>query len=200
MAQQWRTRRGLPRHPEWDDIIHHLAPLPQADSIYTAGLLLSTASHSLLPDSNQFSALLPQEAYSDHPAVLGACALIPTNSASYDPSTMLSTLRWVTQHWNWPTTWGWDYGMMAMAAARLGDPQTAIDLLLTPQTKNTYLVSGHNFQTSNRLRLYLPGNGALLTAIAMMCAGWDGCTTPHNPGFPQDGTWDVRWENLNRMQ
>jgi hypothetical protein len=113
---------------------------------------------------------------------------------------MLSTLRWVTQHWNWPTTWGWDYGMMAMAAARLGDPQTAIDLLLTPQTKNTYLVSGHNFQTSNRLRLYLPGNGALLTAIAMMCAGWDGCTTPHNPGFPQDGTWDVRWENLNRMQ
>ena len=200
MAQQWRTRRGLPRHPEWDDIIHHLAPLPQADSIYTAGLLLSTASHSLLPDSNQSHALLPQEAYSDHPAVLGACGLIPTNSSSYDPSTMLSTLRWVTQHWNWPTTWGWDYGMMAMAAARLGDPQTAIDLLLTPQTKNTYLVSGHNFQTSNRLRLYLPGNGALLTAIAMMCAGWDGCTTPHNPSFPQDGTWDVRWENLNRMQ
>ena len=201
VAQQWRIRRGLPRHPEWDDIINHLAPLPQADSIYTAGLpLSSSASQSLLPDSNQFPEVLAQKAISDHPAVLGACALIPTNCSSHDPSTMLSTLRWVMQHWNWPTTWGWDYGMIAMAAARLGDTQTTIDALLAPQPKNTYLVSGHNFQTSDRLRLYLPGNGSLLTAIAMMCAGWDGCPTLHNPGFPHDGTWDVRWENLHPMQ
>ena len=201
VAQQWRIRRGLPRHPEWDDIINHLAHLPQADSIYTAGLpLSSSASQSLLPDSDQFPAVFAQKAISDHPAVLGACALIPTNCSSYAPSTMLSTLHWVMQHWNGPTTWGWDYGMIAMAAARLDDPQTAIDALLAPQPKNTYLVSGHNFQTSDRLRLYLPGNGSLLTAIAMMCAGWDGCPTLHNPGFPHDGTWDVRWENLHPMQ
>lgn len=41
------------------------------------------------------------------------------------------------------------------------------------QQKNTYLVSGHNYQDA-RLRLYLPGNGGLLMAVAMMCAGWDG--------------------------
>ena len=50
------------------------------------------------------------------------------------------------------------------------------------------------------MRLYLPGNGALLTAIAMMCAGWDGCEEPLNPGFPKDGQWNVRWEGLHRMQ
>ena len=82
----------------------------------------------------------------------------------------------------------------------LGEPETAIKALLTDTQKNTYLKQGHNFQTSDRLRLYLPGNGALLTAVAMMCAGWDGCPVPSNPGFPQDGKWEVRWEGLQRMQ
>lgn len=90
--------------------------------------------------------------------------------------------------------------MVAMAAARLGDPSTAVDALLLPQQKNRYLVSGHNFQTADRLRLYLPGNGSLLNAISMMCAGWDGCEDVHNPGLPKDGRWNVRWEYLRRMQ
>jgi hypothetical protein len=87
--------------------------------------------------------------------------------------------------------------MTAMCAARLGEPQKAVDALLMPETKNTYLPNGHNYQSA-RLRLYLPGNGGLLTAVAMMCAGWDGCETP-NPGFPADGTWNVRWEGLKAM-
>jgi hypothetical protein len=113
---------------------------------------------------------------------------------------MQATLQWVMQHWNWATTWGWDYGMIAMTAARLGDPETALNALLIDTQKNTYLINGHNFQTPDRLRIYLPGNGALLTAVAMMCAGWDGCTEPLNPGFPHDGRWNVRWEGLQRMQ
>ncbi len=90
--------------------------------------------------------------------------------------------------------------MMAMAAARIGDTKTALDALLINTQKNTYLKNGHNFQTADRLRLYLPGNGSLLTAIAMMCAGWDGCKEAYNPGFPKDGTWNVRWEGLHRIQ
>ena len=39
------------------------------------------------------------------------------------------------------------------------------------------------------------GNGGLLTAVAMMCAGYDGCRQK-NPGFPKDGRWRVRWEGL----
>ena len=57
---------------------------------------------------------------------------------------------------------------------------------------------GKRIYQSSRLRLYLPGNGGLLTAVAMMCAGWDG-SEGVNPGFPSDGTWNVRWEGLSPM-
>ena len=72
-----------------------------------------------------------------------------------------------------------------------------MDALMMPVAKNTYLPCGHNWQ-SDRLRCYLPGNGGLLAAVAMMCAGYDGCTEK-NPGFPRDGLWDVRWEGLSPM-
>ena len=125
----------------------------------------------------------------DHPAVLGACGLLPSQSTPYtllyNKDKMKATLDWVMENWNWPTTWGWDYGMTAMAAARLGQPETALKALLIDTQKNTYLKNGHNFQTADRLRIYLPGNGALLTAIAMMCAGWDGCTSPSTPASPK---------------
>jgi len=87
--------------------------------------------------------------------------------------------------------------MLAMCAARLGKPERAIDALLMDVQKNTYLVNGHNYQ-DERLRLYLPGNGGLLSAAAMMAAGWDGATAT-TPGFPRDGKWNVRWEGLRRM-
>ena len=121
-------------------------------------------------------------------------------SCLYSKENMAATLDWVMQNWNWATTWGWDYGMTAMAAARLGQPETAMKALLIDTQKNTYLKNGHNFQTADRLRIYLPGNGALLTAIAMMCAGWDGCNLGNNPGFPKDGSWNVKWEGLKQMQ
>ena len=55
-----------------------------------------------------------------------------------------------------------------------------------------------NYQ-SLRLPLYLPGNGGLLSAVAMMAAGWDGAPDRPCPGFPRDGTWDVRYEGFKRM-
>ena len=109
---------------------------------------------------------------------------------------MKRTLDWVMANWNWQTTWGWEYGMIAMCAARLGDPETALKALFIDTQKNTYLPNGHNNQ-DGRLRIYLPGNGGLLTAVAMMAAGWDGCPPQRNPGFPSD--WDVRWEGLLPM-
>jgi hypothetical protein len=84
-----------------------------------------------------------------------------------------------------------------MSATRLGLPDKAIDALLMPVTKNRYLSNGNNYQ-DERLRLYLPGNGGLLSAIALMCAGYDGCPEL-NPGIPKDGKWTVRWEGLAKM-
>ena len=222
VANQWRERQGLPPHPEWDDIIKNLSPLPMTnEGIYTAGqpfgktsgleafdpfdtvggIVTSTAKRSGR-DTRASQETFAEKCRNDHPAVLGACGLLPVSTSHplYSQEVMKATLADVMQHWNWATTWGWDYGMVAMTAARLGQTDIALQALLIDTQKNTYLKNGHNFQTADRLRLYLPGNGALLSAVAMMCAGWDGCTIPNNPGFPQDGTWNVRWENLQRMQ
>ncbi len=190
-AQKWRERQGGARNGEWDEIIGKMAPLPERDGIYTAGI--PTENNKL--SAEEFSL----KCRSDHPAVLGACGLLP-DYGLYDREKMQRTLSWVMDNWNWPTTWGWDYGMIAMCAARLGDGETAIRVLLLDEEKNRYLISGHNYQEPKRLRIYLPGNGALLDAIAMMCAGWDGCKNIKNPGFPQNGKWNVRWEGLNKMQ
>ena len=204
VAQQWRERAGKARHAEWDEIIKNLSSLPMEGEVYAAGIMNRESAEQVLPGESDdvASAAFHQKSRNDHPAVLGAAGLLPCKAGfkSYADESMRKTLRWVMQNWNWATTWGWDYGMTAMAAARLGDGQTAVDMLLTDKVKNRYLVSGHNYQTADRLRIYLPGNGALLTAVAMMCAGWDGCSEVQNPGFPQDGKWNVRWEGLHRMQ
>ena len=203
VAQKWRERQGKARVALWDDIIDNLSTLPENNGIYTAGQPIGISdSHEAFDPFDAPTKKIEtfaDKCRNDHPAVLGACGLLPYTSL-YNMEKMKGTLDWVMKNWNWQTTWGWDYGMIAMTAARLGDPETALKALLIDTQKNTYLPSGHNFQTPDRLRIYLPGNGALLTAIAMMCAGWDGCKDLHNPGFPKDGKWDVRWEGLKRMQ
>ena len=87
--------------------------------------------------------------------------------------------------------------MLAMTAARLGKPDLAIDALLMDTPKNVYRVNGHNHQRPG-LSVYLPGNGGLLYAVAMMAAGWDGAPPGAAPGFPRNGRWMVRWEGLRK--
>ena len=85
--------------------------------------------------------------------------------------------------------------MMAMAAARTGEPELAIEALLHPSKKCQFNVAG--LSTGGPFP-YFPSNGALLYAVAMMSAGWDGAPNRNAPGFPNDGTWTVQWEGLNR--
>ncbi|HVM47560.1 MAG TPA: hypothetical protein VMU04_06000, partial [Candidatus Acidoferrum sp.] len=112
-----------------------------------------------------------------------------------DRETMRRTLDWIWVNWDWPSTWGWDYPMLAMCAARLGLPERAIDALLLDTPKNHYRLNGHNHERQG-LTIYLPGNGGLLYAVAMMAAGWDGAPQRNAPGFPDNGQWTVRWEGL----
>ena len=184
IAQEWRGRLGKARDAHWDDIIAKISPLASKDSLYLAA--------ETEPDT-----YTKERMFSDHPAVMGAIGLFPYNSRMIDFAKMKKTEQWIWKNWKWNTSWGWDYPMMAMGAARMGEPKNAVGALLMKQQKNTYLVSGHNYQ-DGRLRLYLPGNGALLMAVAMMCAGWDGSIHP-NPGFPQDGNWNVKWEDLKPL-
>ncbi len=106
------------------------------------------------------------------------------------------TLIKANREWQWDKTWGWDYPMTAMTAARLGEAKLAVDALLMKTEKNRYLANGHSWQRRN-LPCYLPGNGGLLYAVAMMAAGWDGAPKVSTPGFPADGSWRVSWERLS---
>ena len=181
-AQRWRERMGLAREPRWDEVLSKLSALAVRDGKY------------LFAESAPGSYEDPRWAR-DHPSVLGALGVLP--GAGLDPAVMRRTFDWIWEHWNWADTWGWDYPMMAMTAARLGDPRRAVDALLLDAPKNVYRPNGHNYQRPG-LAIYLPGNGGLLYAAALMAAGWEGAPDRPAPGFPDDGTWTVRWEGLRK--
>jgi protein-glucosylgalactosylhydroxylysine glucosidase len=181
VAQKWRVRLGMQRDKKWDDVIKNLSKLPVRNGIY---LNTETATNTFEDKFN----------INDHPSVVGTFGMLPNDEV--DKEIMRSTLKQVMQNWNWKTTWGWDYPLLAMTAARIGEPEIAIDALLLDVQKNTYLINGQNFQ-EDRLPVYLPGNGGLLAAIAMMAAGWDGAPKINAPGFPQNGKWVVKCENIN---
>jgi hypothetical protein len=181
-AQAWRERLGIPREARWDRVLQGLARPVAADGKY------------LFAESAPDTYSNPRWA-TDHPSVVAAFGVLP--GIDIDRTTMDRTFAWIWAHWDWPSTWGWDYPMMAMTAARLGKPDLAIDALLMDTPKNGYRPNGHNHQRPG-LTIYLPGNGALLYAVAMMAAGWDGAPAGSAPGFPRDGRWNVRWEGLRR--
>jgi hypothetical protein len=123
---------------------------------------------------------------SDHPIVSGISGVLPFTRL-VDPEILGNSLDTINKKWNWNTTWGWDFPMLAMSAASLGRAEQAMDFLLMDAPKNRYLLNGHNYQDA-RLAIYLPGNGGLLTAVAKMCV---------SDQFPHNGKWKVKWENLN---
>jgi len=176
-AQQWRIRLGLPRESHWDDVINHLAPLPVKDGLY------------IFSDDRQDTFVKRQSAHIDMLGVIGMLPPFP----GLDRETAHRTVVEVGRDWHWDKCWGWDFPWMAMAAARVGEPNLAIDALLNPSVKNHYDERG--FCTGGPAP-YLPGNGGLLYAVAMMAAGWDGAPKQPAPGFPHDGSWTVRWEDL----
>lgn len=178
-AQQWRLRLGMQRHPQWDQVISKLSRPHVREGVYAA---IETEPFTI---------------YRDHPSMIAAYGFLP-RTPLIDPEIMRLTYDNVLKKWDWPSTWGWDYPMLAMTAARLGEPEKAVDALFIESPKNRYLANGHNYQSS-RLPLYLPGNGGLLTAVAMMAAGWDGCVDRPSPGFPDNGKWNIRWEGLRPM-
>jgi hypothetical protein len=174
VAQDWRVRSGRPPEPRWDEVGKSMARPLVRDGRYAA------------------IAVEPFTVRTDHPSMVYALGPVPATDV-VDPEIVRATLHDVLADWDWADTWGWDYPALAMTATRLGEPSTAVEILLRDTPKNTYLHNGHNWQTDT-LPLYLPGNGGLLTALALMAAGWDG--SPPHPGFPAG--WTVRHEGFVR--
>lgn len=177
LAIQWADRLEKPHH--WQGYYDKLAESPKSD-VYLA--------HANCPQTF--------EAFNrDHPSMLGALGFIPNERI--DQNVMKATLDKVLDVWEFETMWGWDFALMAMTATRLGLPDLAMDILLMDTPKNDYVASGNNYQRLRTdLPLYLPGNGSLLLATALMVAGYEG--SKPLPGIPQKG-WQVRYENIHAV-
>lgn len=177
-AQIWRDRLGMERNEEWERVLKDLAPLPEEDGAYV--------TYEGVPD-------MWTKYNFEHPALTGVYGLLPGDGV--DVATMRRTAEKVFTGWQFNHTWGWDYPMLAMCAARLGEAEKAMDFLLTASTQFDFsdvgLAKGGPYP-------YMPSNGGLLYAVALMAAGWDGDSGAHAPGFPQDGSWTVRCEGLSR--
>lgn len=176
IAQEWRERLGLPRKSEYAEVYEKLSPLPVEEGVYVSW--------------ENIGEMWTRYNW-EHPALIGAYGMLPGDGV--DLATMERTLMKVHREWKLHETWGWDFPMLAMCAARLRKPEMAVDYLLNYPA---FDFEAHGLVGGGRAPFpYFPGNGGLLYAVAMMAAGWDGAPAGNAPGFPKKG-WNVKWEGL----
>ncbi|MCL2242855.1 MAG: hypothetical protein FWC03_00105 [Treponema sp.] len=168
-ADEWLLRLG--ENSRYGEIAEKLSLPPVKDGLYMA--------HENCPDT--FNKL---PFFTDHPSMLAMYGVL--NSEKIDRNIMSATLDKVLSVWIKESFYGWDFPMIAMTACRLGRYRDAVDILLMDSQKNTWIDNGHNKQAGdNNLPLYLPGNGALLLAAAMLAAGYGDKT---GSSFPEGFT------------
>ena len=170
-AQEWRVRMGMPKDDKWQDVIDHLAPLTIRDGVYPT--LEFPVETRAAPMATWLFGILPGRGI-DRDAMRNTLHAVPPSDGNQ--------------------TWG--TAMVAMCAARMNEPERAIDLLVGNFEKNSFRPSGYTIRRPTQTPMYMPANGGWLAAVAMMAAGWDG-NTAHAPGFPP--SWKVRYEGLQPM-
>ncbi|WP_255568096.1 hypothetical protein [Brevundimonas sp. PAMC22021] len=221
-AQQWRERKGEARRADWDQALAKIAPAPMKDGLYLPVESVPDFWETAMSDACRKHAAAAQCKNRDHPSFLMAYGFIP--GRRIDPAAMRRTFEAVEANWDVRQTWGWDFPMMAMTAARLGEPDKAVDWLFADLKNNQWGPTGmtprvHLDEHADELvpvsagaggvemavnpdgpgyrraaETYFPSNGSLLMAVGLMAGGWDG-SVGHAPGFPKQG-WTVRVEGL----
>ena len=168
-ALEWQKRLGLPENKKWRKVLANLAPLPVQDGLY--------ATHQGIENMwTKFNF--------EHPALIGTFGLLPGDGV--DRRIFSETLKKIEQTWNFERTWGWDFPMLAMAAARSGDSKAAVDFLL--HNSKGFQFDAHGLATGGPFP-YMPSNGSLLAAVAMMA---------QQNLFPSD--WKIKAEGFNPHQ
>jgi hypothetical protein len=175
-AIEWRKKLNLLDLNSWNSVLKNLAPLPVEDNKYVTyeGIKDMWTKYNF-----------------EHPGLIATYGMLPGDGV--DTAIMRNTFDQVIKTWNFDRTWGWDFPVFAMTAARLNLPEKAVDMLLFPSKQFSFDVMGYNSW------VYFPGNGGLLSAIAMMAGGWDGCPNTYAPGFPKNGKWNVKIEGFKKM-
>lgn len=169
-AQIWQERMGNPRVAKWDDVAYNLAPLPVQDGLYIR--------------SPEWTETYTRQNY-EHPDPVGICGMLPPTDM-VDREIARASLKKILETWDMNRIWGWDFPWIAMCAVRVGEPEIAVEAMLSCKLDEIGCNNAGSYP-------YLPANGAILFAAAMMAAGPDG---EHAPGFPKDGKWVVRQENI----
>ena len=183
-AKKWRERLGMEPVKKWDHLTNHLSPLPMVEACNNQKAYVSSESEKGIWRNCKMR--------QQHPSMLWAKGVIP--GAMVDDKIMNNTLYCTKTTFNFDAIWGWDPPMMAMTVTRLNNPEWAIDFLFVTSKNNRFNKIGHCPQW-NHIFAYLPANGGSLLATALMEAGWDGNET-ENPGFPKNGLWKVKMENI----
>ena len=194
VAQMWRERLGMNRNSQWEKVLKNLSILPHKDGCYVAVESSPGIWDDPTQSDNQISSRSSKKQNMDHPSLVGAIGLLPGKRV--DRKMMHHTLKTVLKQWDFGFVWGWDFPMMAMCATRLGDPDLALDILMMDNPFNQFQKNGH--VPWGRIPCYLPANGGLLTAMAVMTAGWDR-SSGQAPGFPDNGQWTVKWEGISPL-
>ncbi|HHJ09532.1 MAG TPA: hypothetical protein ENK25_01405 [Bacteroidetes bacterium] len=179
VAKDWYQRCGLESPDIMEDVLQKLAPLPVENDLY----VLYEGVQNMWTKYNF-----------EHPALIGTYGMLPGDGV--DVEILENTYNKIRSVWKFEKTWGWDFPMLAMTAARLNRPEEAIDFLL----HENFGFDQHGLAYSMIGPFpYFPANGGLLTAVAMMAGGWDGAENANAPGFPKNGKWKIKYEKFNIM-
>ena len=181
LAESWFRRLGEEVPVTWSKVRDNLAPLPITNGTYDV--------YEGIPADFWTSGVFTN----DHPALVGLNGWLPP-TPGLDTSIAKSTMEKVWRNWNISNLWGWDFGMLAMSAARSSEPDKAIDWLL--HERFVFDDVGMPEGGTRVPTPYFPGSGSLLLAVAMMAEGWDGSKIPA-PGFPTQG-WFVQSEGIRK--
>ena len=181
-AQQWRQRLGLPREKKWDDVLN--GPRQAAGGRRQISFHRDDAGLLHEPEMERGS--------SGRARRVEFCAR-PGRGRGDDAAHAgldLDQLE-LAGHLGLGLS---DAGDDRRAAGRTGARR--LTRCCSTRRKIITALNGHVYQRPG-LTIYLPANGGLLYATALMAAGWDGAPKKDAPGFPDNGQWSVRWENLH---
>lgn len=224
-AQSWRERQGHGRRADWDALLAKWPKPAQKDGLY-----LPTESQTDFWDKAAGDVCRTHAAEGcqnrDHPSFLMALGWLP--GRDIDKAVMRNTLDRMKRDWDLRQTWGWDYPMIAMTAARLEAGDEAIDWLFFPAKNNQFGLSGMTprVHLDAHAAAFVPaatgaGPGASsdagpdgpgyqraaetyfpsnggLLLAVGLMAGGWDGSSGHAPGFPKSG-WKVRAEGIKPL-
>lgn len=184
IATKWMQRQNKTVPAKWIQVAHKLAPLPIQNGTYVH----YEGIENMWTDPDYTS---------DHPGLIGIYGLLPPQLGipSYSIPILNATLQKVYATYNLSLSYGWDFPLLAMTSARLGDPDTAVKLLLHDAYGFDDIgmpIGGTRVPTP-----YWPQSSGLLMAVGAMAGGWDGGSISGDSllrRWPKD--WEVEAEGF----